>query len=114
MKYLIILFLNVFLTTQVPAAEGGGVPRIDIIEILDSYAKRTGTKFVADPRVKAKVRLIGFGLDEIDKVDLNQIIVMHSFVAYEKDGVVYVLPQAVERFLGDKMESEYGQKWVEK
>lgn len=112
MRYLIIYLLSVLILAPVSATEMENVPRINIIDILDSYSKRTGTKFVADPRVKARVRLIGLGLDEIDQTDLNQILSMHSFVAYEKDGVVYVIPKAVEKYLGDQIETEYGARWV--
>jgi len=82
--------------------------RTDIIHILESYSQRTGVKFVADPRIKARVNMIGLDIDEISQNNLMDILLLHAFTAYEKEGVVYVVPQAVAHYI----ESEGGEVWI--
>lgn len=48
--------------------------RTDIIHILESYSERTGVKFVTDPRVKARVNMIGIKLEDLDQIDINKIL----------------------------------------
>jgi len=81
--------------------------RTDIIHIIESYSQRTGIKFVIDPRVKARVNMIGLDIDEISQSNLMDILLLHAFTAYEKEGVVYVIPQAVAHYI----ESEGSEIW---
>ena len=74
--------------------------RIDIIHILESYSERTDVKFVTDPRVKARVNMVGLTVEELTQTNLMDILIIHNFTAYEKDGVVYVLPRAAADYLG--------------
>ena len=83
--------------------------RTDLNHILESYAKRTSTKFVTDSRVKARVNMVNLDIDELSQTNLMDILVIHSFTAYERDGVVYVLPQAAMDFLGEKTGQVWGQ-----
>ena len=81
--------------------------RIDIIHVLESYSERTGVKFVIDPRVKAKVNMVGLELNEITQINLMDILLVYNFTARQKDGVVYVLPRATADHLG----SDLGEIW---
>ncbi len=104
-KVLLMLFsLAVF---NANAHEPEYSDRTDIIHILESYSERTGVKFVADARVKARVNMIGIKLEDLDQTDINKILFLHSFVAYEKSDIVYVIPQAIEKEFGQQM----GTKW---
>ena len=111
MKYFIFIFLSIFLSSQAFAEniEPSNTENIesssgiDILEVLDRYSTLNGVKFVTDPRIKGKVTMIGFKLDEIDKTDLNNILLIHNMVAYKKSDVVYIVP--VQRV------GEFGEKW---
>ena len=82
--------------------------RTDILHILESYSERTGTKFVTDPRVKARVNMIGLDIDAVTQKNLNEILNLHVFVAYERDGVVYVLPISVAKAAGFEASEIWG------
>ena len=107
MKYLCLVFLFVVIPISAFAQQLTRPDRMDILEILESYSDRTGVKFVTDPRVKARVKMIGIKLDELDQTDINKILLIHSFVAYEKGDIVYVIPMAVEKEFGKQI----GTKW---
>lgn len=66
----------------------------DIKQVIKAYADRTGTKFVLDPRVMAKVNMIGVDINELSQTNLMDILLVYGFTAFERDGVVHVLPQA--------------------
>jgi type II secretory pathway component GspD/PulD (secretin) len=66
--------------------------RTDILHIIESYSNRTGTKFVTDPRVKARVNMIGLDIEEVTQTNLMDIFLIHNFTAYKSEGVVYVVP----------------------
>ena len=80
---------------------------VPIEHIIEKYAEIHGTKFVLDPRVKAKVNIVGLSLEEITQTNLMDIFLIHTFTAYEKDGVVYVLPRAA----ADYIISDIGEIW---
>ncbi|NND82294.1 MAG: hypothetical protein HKN50_07690 [Gammaproteobacteria bacterium] len=97
-----LLVCNSVLSHEPPLAE-----RTDLMHVLEAFSARTGVKFVTDPRVKAKVNTVGLKLDEIGQEQLNKILLMHSFVAYQNNGVVYVIPQVIEQSQG----AQYGIPW---
>ena len=53
--------------------------------------------------------MVNLDIDELSQTNLMDILVIHSFTAYERDGVVYVLPQAAMDFLGEKTGQVWGQ-----
>jgi general secretion pathway protein D len=79
-----------------PAAADHGVEMIDLI---DKVAKRTGKQFIVDPRVRATVAKSGLDLDKVDYARLLAILNVHQFAAYEANGVVRVVPDANARQL---------------
>ena len=101
------IFLLVFLTTNTLYAHDAAKEVIPIDHVIEKYSEIHGTKFVLDPRVKAKVNLVGLSLNELTQTNLMDILLIHSFTAYEKDGVVYVLPRAA----ADYISSEIGEIW---
>lgn len=107
MKKLLTFSVLLMISFSVNAHEPEYSERTDIIHILQSYSDRTGVKFVTDPRVKARVNMIGLKLEDLDQTDINKILLVHSFVAYEKSNVVYVIPSVLEKEFGNKI----GVKW---
>ena len=107
MKNIFIVLLGLTSSLTAYCHEPEYSERTDIIHILQAYSDRTGVKFVTDPRVKARVNMIGLKLADLDQTDINKILLLHNFIAYEKSDVVYVIPIAVENKLG----KELGTKW---
>ncbi len=78
-----------------------------LVQLLDTYSKTYGTKFVVDPRVRAKVTLIGIDSSVIDTATLIGVLNLHGYTARDKEGVVYVMPYKVSESFGDK----FGPTW---
>lgn len=108
MKVYPLVLLALFLAIPVHAQKDANLIEEPPIEtIIGNYSARTGTKFVLDPRVNAKVRMIGLELNEIDRQVLINILLLHGYDTVETDSVTYVLPDAMaesirERLLADK------------
>jgi general secretion pathway protein D len=73
-----------------------GIPIHDVITVV---AKKTGKRFMVDPRVRARVTVIGQDLGTFDYSDLLAVLRMHGYTAVENGGYVNVLPDAVARQL---------------
>jgi len=71
-----------------------GIPVQELIAIV---AKKTGKKFLVDPRVRARVTLIGQDLRTFDQSDLATVLSVHGFMAVENGGYINVLPDANAR-----------------
>jgi general secretion pathway protein D len=71
-----------------------GVP---IEELISAVAKKTGKQFMVDPRVRARVTLIGQELSTFDYPDLIAVLRMHGFASFENSGYVNVMPDASAR-----------------
>jgi general secretion pathway protein D len=80
-------------------SSGWGGPTTDITAIIDRVAKRSGKLFIVDPRVRGPVPLTGLDLSKVDYPGLLAILRVNSYVAYENNGVVSVLPDANARQL---------------
>jgi general secretion pathway protein D len=70
---------------------------IEMIDLIDKVAKRTGKQFIVDPRVRAIVPRAGIDLDKVDYAKLLAILSVHQFGTYEANGVVRVVPDANAR-----------------
>ena len=95
------------LFSGVPYAHDDVGEVVPLDHLIAKYSEVNGTKFVLDPRVRAKVNLVGFKLEEITQTNLIDILLIHNFIAYEKEGVVYVLPRAA----ADSISSQIGEIW---
>ena len=82
-----------------PATSESTYRSIDINELIERVAKRTGKQFIVDPRVRAEVPLTGLDIDRIDYEKLLAILNVHAFVAYQSAGVVRIVPDANARQL---------------
>jgi general secretion pathway protein D len=84
---------------QACAASSDPAVGIDLTDLIDKVAKRTGKQFIVDPRVRAIVSKTGLDYDKVDYARLLAILTVHQFAAYESNGVVKVLPDASARQL---------------
>lgn len=78
---------------------GGAVPpdSIPLSNLIATVAKKTGRKFVLDPRVRASVALIGVEPPRVTYDDLLIILNTYGFAAVETGGYIKVVPDAVVR-----------------
>jgi general secretion pathway protein D len=79
--------------SSVPAAQG-----VDVRSIIASVSQRTHMKFLIDPRVAARVNLVGTSSQDVTYPLLLTILAVHGFAVFEQEGVVVVTPDANERF----------------
>jgi general secretion pathway protein D len=79
------------------AAASGASGGIEMTDLIDKVAKRTGKQFVVDPRVRAVVPSAGIDLDKVDYPKLLAILSVHQFGTYEANGIVRVVPDANAR-----------------
>ena len=95
-----------------PGAAGaaGGVELTDLIE---KVAKRTGKQFIVDPRVRAIVPTTGIDLEKVDYGRLLAILTVHQFASYESNGIVKIVPDAGARQLPIPVTSEIPAKTLD-
>ena len=72
---------------------------IELTDLIERVAKRTGKQFIVDPRVRATVPKTGLDLAQVDYARLLAILTVHQFATYESNGVVKVVPDANARSL---------------
>ena len=76
------------------ASTEGGVP---ISRLVATVAKKTGKKFVVDPRVHSDIILVGQDPASVSYNDLLSILAIYNYVAVETGGYVDILPDANAR-----------------
>ena len=84
-------------------SEVGGIP---VTELITAVAKRTGKKFLIDPRVRANVNLVGFSDSSVSYAELLTILHVYGFVAVEQGGIVSVVPDAAARTIPSPLLTE--------
>ena len=77
-----------------PEHTEGGVP---ISQLIATVAKKTGKKFVLDPRVRGDIVVIGQEPAKVSYDDLLSILAIYNYVAVETGGYVTILPDANAR-----------------
>lgn len=88
---------------QVPPPPG----TVPLSSLIATVAKKTGWKFVLDPRVRAEVTLVGEEPSSVTYDELLTILSTYGFTAMELHGYVRVVPDAYAReepspFITDK------------
>ncbi|MBS0420131.1 MAG: hypothetical protein JSR66_20640 [Proteobacteria bacterium] len=76
---------------------------IPIEKIITSVANQTHRKFVIDPRVQARVHLVGEDPTQVTYNELLTILELHGYVTFESSGYVMVLPDANARQVPQQM-----------
>jgi type II secretory pathway component GspD/PulD (secretin) len=96
MKLALALLSSMLLTDTAAAADepDNGVP---IEKIIVAVAHRANRKFVVDPRVDARVHLIGEDPAQVTYSELLTILQVHGYVTAESSGYVLVIPDASAR-----------------
>ena len=77
-----------------PQPTEGGVP---ISQLIATVAKKTGKKFILDPRVRGDAVVIGQEPAKVSYDDLLSILAVYDYVAIETGGYVTILPDANAR-----------------
>ena len=70
---------------------------VPVEKMIAAVAKRTGKKFIIDPRVHADVTVIGQDPTSVDYATMLRILRIHGFSAVEQGGYVEVIPDAPVR-----------------
>ena len=84
-----VLALPVLVSAAEPASSPCVAPAsasddgIEMTDLIDKVAKRTGKQFIVDPRVRAMVSSTGIDLEKVDYARLLAILTIHQFAAYE-------------------------------
>src|SRR6185437_10886608 len=73
--------------------------RMPIEKIIASVAKKTGKRFLIDPRVRADVEIVGRDLTNLDYDQLLTLLHVFGFTAGEYGGDVIIIPDAGARQL---------------
>jgi len=79
--------------STVPVSRSGGVPITDFIK---AYGKKSGKKFIVDPRVQAEVSLTEEG-SKASRDDFLNVLMVYGFVAVERGDTVLVMPDVNAR-----------------
>ena len=103
---LIVLVFGCLLSASASAHECDE-DSLQLVELLNTYSEATGTKFVVDPRVSARVNIVGIETENIDAKTLIGILNIHGFSALTSNGIVYVLPDPEAERSGDR----FGKPW---
>jgi len=69
----------------------------ELADIIKAYARRTGKKFIIDPRVRAMGGLAGIDPDKISYEQLLALTSVHGFVAVQQGDLVVVTVDAAAR-----------------
>lgn len=72
----------------------GGVP---IKEVIVAVSRKSGKKFILDPRVHAEVVLVGQDIGALGFNELLAVLRDYGFAAVEYGGFVHILPDALIR-----------------
>jgi general secretion pathway protein D len=72
---------------------------VELTDLIEKVARRTGKQFIVDPRVHATIPKTGLDVEKLDYPKLLAILTVNYFAAYESNGIVKVLPDAGARQL---------------
>ena len=98
----VLLALPAFVAAQENASlpSGSREPAtVSLFDLIERVAKKTGKRFVLDPRVRGLVPLSGLDPDKVDYQTLLAILRVNEFATFTQDGIVNVVPDAIARQL---------------
>ncbi|MBC8025730.1 MAG: hypothetical protein H7Y89_07050 [Steroidobacteraceae bacterium] len=79
------------------AASKSSEDGMELADVIARYAKRSGKKFIVDPRVRAMGGLIGIDADKINYEQLLALAHVHMFVMVPTGDLIVVMPDANAR-----------------
>jgi general secretion pathway protein D len=106
MKTLLTCLLLAFASSTAAAADEpdtNAATAISIEKIISSVSHKTNRKFVVDPRVNARVTLVGQEPSQVTYNELLTILEVHGYVTFESEGYVVVIPDANSRQVAQPM-----------
>jgi general secretion pathway protein D len=86
-------------TVPAPSSSESADTGIPLAKIIQGVARKTGKKYLIDPRVHAQVQLIGQDISSITYSDLLSILMLNGYTAVDEGGYIMVLPDASGRTL---------------
>ena len=100
----VLLALPVFATAQDSTPSASSMSKtssadIELSDLIVRFAKRTGKKFIIDPRVRAQGTLAGMDPDRISYEQLLAILNVHMYAAVAQGDWIVVVPDANARQL---------------
>jgi general secretion pathway protein D len=102
--YLVVLMfaLPAFALAQESSpAKGSGCAKTtdcsELADIIRDFSKRTGKKFIIDPRVRAMGGITGLDVDKITYEQLIALATVHQFIFVPQGDITIVLPDAIAR-----------------
>ena len=102
---LLVLFAAVLLLVALagsaqgaPARDAAPAGTAPLSSLIATAAKKTGRRFVLDPRVNANVALIGEEPSSVTYDQLLTILETYGFAAVDRGGEIQVLPDAMVRY----------------
>ena len=88
-------------TVATPSAETASAEHMEngvpFYKLIATVAKKTGKKFIVDPRVHGDANIVGQDTSNISFSDLLTILHIYGYTAIESGGYVSVVPDAVAR-----------------
>jgi general secretion pathway protein D len=78
-------------------SKASNVRGMEINELIERVAKRTGRQFIVDPRVRGEIPLTGFDLDRLDYEKLLAILAVNQYAVYSSASLLIVAPDASSR-----------------
>jgi type II secretory pathway component GspD/PulD (secretin) len=82
-------------------AKGSGCAKTtdcsELADIIRDFSKRTGKKFIIDPRVRAMGGITGVDVDKITYEQLIALATVHQFIFVPQGDITIVLPDAIAR-----------------
>jgi general secretion pathway protein D len=76
-----------------PSSEAG----VPIEKLLAAVARKTGKRFVIDPRVHGAVALVGIEPTELSYADLLTVLSIHGYAAVDEGRLVQIIPDGSMR-----------------
>lgn len=72
---------------------------VPIAQVIAGTAKKTGKKFLVDPRVTGDVTVIGLDADALDYPTLLSVLQVHGFAAVDDGKYIRIVPDSYARQL---------------
>ena len=95
----VLLLSALAANAQVSPTSGAALPgTVPLTSLIATVAKKTGRKFVLDPRVNANVALIGEQPSSVTYDQLLTILNTYGFAAVDIEGEVQIVPVAMVRY----------------
>ena len=94
------------LQPPVPVGPRPDLPTVELAPLLQRVERASGKKFLVDPRLGARLYLGGVDPNDVTYPILLAIFRINGFAAFESEGLVNIVPDAVIRFHAPVMQTD--------